>query len=953
MTNALGKTTTYSYDTVGNRTGVTDPMGRTTTTAYDTMNRVVSVTDAGSRITQYSYDLAGQLTQQTSPAGRATTYTYDNGGQLTSVANALAQTESYEYDNLGRQTRVIDPRGNSTYYGYDAAGQLTSVTDALSGVVSFSYDAGGRLTGLTNANGKSTTFTHDVLGNVLTRTDPLNRTHTNSYDQYGRLATQTDARSSSVSYAYDQLDRVTTVTHSSGANSYSYDAAGRLASVTDPTGTTSYSYDALSRITGITTPQGVVNYSYNDANQRTAMTLPGSRPISYNYDAGGRLTSITDWVSGIINYSFDADGRLTGLSRSNGVNSTYNYDGAGRLTNISHDGSGGNLLFTNYTLDQNAGAPWARTAVTSNAGTESYTLDVPGAPWARLTQASYPNGDTVAYSYDANGNRLLQVTNGVTTTYSYDDAGQLLSDGATTYTYDANGNLTNAGSDTFTWDWAGAPGARLTAASVGGISASYSYDAFDIRVSGTVSGTASNYLWDRLAPYPTLVDDGVYGYIHGAGPQAQIDGGGNRHYLLSDALASIRGVTDGSGALVGTTAYDAFGGIRSQSGLVSAFGYSGEQYTPATGLLHLRARDLNPALGRLLSVDTVQPNAPGSQGFNAYAYVANNPTTWVDPSGHFVGASGYLGTAALMPTSALGAITAMSIDAVLALGRNPGSWRFPENFRTSGIVFATFAVILACALAGCFSNLPGGIISDNGSDSPFGARPWPPAALPGAPNTHPESPSLPFRIPGTQPGTTTGTGTPSNPSPNPGPPGWFWPVAILTGLATAITTWVMPGPGRNPGPQTGPIDDILSTPAPSPTPTEEPTCAPDVNYLKQRSTEVWKEWTQGFFLAEINRTVAVLRVRKSNNTCIDIVGGGAAKDLPYAFQTTVLRNNEELARSPDDHAEITVLKHASDKAYGNVAMGVCRNICPDCRERIVNDYRGMLIGPREAIWVNP
>jgi RHS repeat-associated protein len=84
-------------------------------------------------------------------------------------------------------------------------------------------------------------------------------------------------------------------------------------------------------------------------------------------------------------------------------------------------------------------------------------------------------------------------------------------------------------------------------------------------------------------------------------------------------------VTDGSGVLVGSIAYDAFGAVRSQSGSSSALGYTGELYTAATGLLHLRARDLNPTLGRFLSADTVQPNAPGSQGFNLYAYVANNP----------------------------------------------------------------------------------------------------------------------------------------------------------------------------------------------------------------------------------------------------------------------------------------------------------------------------------------
>lgn len=78
-----------------------------------------------------------------------------------------------------------------------------------------------------------------------------------------------------------------------------------------------------------------------------------------------------------------------------------------------------------------------------------------------------------------------------------------------------------------------------------------------------VSGTTSSYVWDRLPDNPVLLDDGVHAYLHGAGPQAQIDGSGHRRYLLRDALGSIRGVTDNSGALMGATAYDAFGAIRS------------------------------------------------------------------------------------------------------------------------------------------------------------------------------------------------------------------------------------------------------------------------------------------------------------------------------------------------------------------------------------------------------
>lgn len=32
--------------------------------------------------------------------------------------------------------------------------------------------------------------------------------------------------------------------------------------------------------------------------------------------------------------------------------------------------------------------------------------------------------------------------------------------------------------------------------------------------------------------------------------------------------------------------------------------------------------------------ETARLRPPGTQGYNLYAYVANNPTTWVDPSGH-------------------------------------------------------------------------------------------------------------------------------------------------------------------------------------------------------------------------------------------------------------------------------------------------------------------------------
>lgn len=55
-------------------------------------------------------------------------------------------------------------------------------------------------------------------------------------------------------------------------------------------------------------------------------------------------------------------------------------------------------------------------------------------------------------------------------------------------------------------------------------------------------------------------------------------------------------------------------------------------------LEYLRARFYDPAKGRFTATATVQQNAQGTQGRNLYAYVANNPTTWIDPTGHVAAA---------------------------------------------------------------------------------------------------------------------------------------------------------------------------------------------------------------------------------------------------------------------------------------------------------------------------
>jgi YD repeat-containing protein len=144
------------------------------------------------------------------------------------------------------------------------------------------------------------------------------------------------------------------------------------------------------------------------------------------------------------------------------VDTAYGYDTGGRLNAITQTNGGVTLQSYGYTLD----AAGNRTAVTTGAGTETYTLDALN----RLTGVSYANGDVVAYTYDAQGNRLTEVVNGVTTqSNTYDTADELTSDGTRSYTYDGAGNVLTAGSDSFSWDYAD----RMVSSSVAATSATY------------------------------------------------------------------------------------------------------------------------------------------------------------------------------------------------------------------------------------------------------------------------------------------------------------------------------------------------------------------------------------------------------------------------------------------------------------------------------------------------
>lgn len=243
-THAAVSTTVYDED--GNVTSqtVSDASGgdtsRTQAQTYDAYDHLLTKSDANAaagaangNTTTYSYDTSGNKTKEVTSAGNETRYTYDDNGNLltqglmytgdpVSPQTATLLTESSRaYDPAGRLASVTDAMGNTTAYTYTDDGLTATVkrtsADGTSTYVLESdlYDAAGNLTQSTTDNGETVSkYSVDAASRTTsTQLDPtgVDRVTTVSYTPDDQVATENDHDSSG-------YDRTTTSTYDDMGN---------------------------------------------------------------------------------------------------------------------------------------------------------------------------------------------------------------------------------------------------------------------------------------------------------------------------------------------------------------------------------------------------------------------------------------------------------------------------------------------------------------------------------------------------------------------------------------------------------------------------------------------------------------------------------------------------------------------------------------------------------------
>ena len=276
---------------------------------------------------------------------------------------------------------------------------------------------------------------------------------------------------------------------------------------------------------------------------------------------------------------------------------------------------------------------------------------------------NYPKEDTdkvnetKAYTYDALGRLTKTVTtdhknDDKTKTVTYDKAGNRTTvNEVRQYSYDANGNQTDVKNtktgqtESYTYDAEN----RLSKVAVTdkdgktAVIQQNRYNGEGQRIQKVERSKTTNYYYqDGVVSYTTDGENsqtsqnliGTDGNILAT----QRYGSDHTDYLLyhKDIQGSTTSLVKEDGSADATYRYTDFGEttINGDNKAENEVCYTGGIYDHSTGLYYLNARYYNPEDGRFVTEDTYRGETAKPETGHLYAYCANNPVNYVDPSGH-------------------------------------------------------------------------------------------------------------------------------------------------------------------------------------------------------------------------------------------------------------------------------------------------------------------------------
>ena len=638
----------YSYDIHGNLTQSRENGKITEQNEYDKKNRPVRNTDADGIEIRCRYGIQDEQRQILTAGSRkqekaAQTLSYDARGMVTQTEDGCGNRTGYQTDAWGRILSVETAEGGRETYAYDCAGNVTASTDANGNTIRYAYNSQGKVCSITDQSGNTETFRYDKEGRETEHTDRNGTVKETKYNVYGKPTMQTCTdqngnRQVMGTWAYDSFGQLKKSVAGGFCYTYEYRPDGKL-------------------LNKWNNGRKVLTCTYYRDGSLKSQTDASGKTVYYAYDENGRLKCLKECNSAdsirnlddssmttLTEYRYTDAGRIKEIITAYGIRTTYAYDEDGNISRLTiGDGTEEGLLYDAFMLYDLNGNRTGKTGRRLSAGGKqaemavSYRYD----GMNRLTNEDR-NGTGERYAYDLCGNRLLreQYRGGsvdVAEGYRYNERNELTerikAGSLTAYHYDKNGSIISEEEEGRRSEYRYDLLNRQTyVRTLDGREQENLYDGENLRAGITENGKKTTFLYHNGEILTEFDGESapVKRYLRGIGlSHVQTRDNEAYHAYHQDEQGSTAYITGQNSAIENCYQYDAFGNLLEQKEEVSnRILYTGQQYDQETGQYYLRARYYNPVVGRFLQEDTYR-----GDGLNLYAYCANNPVVYYDPSG--------------------------------------------------------------------------------------------------------------------------------------------------------------------------------------------------------------------------------------------------------------------------------------------------------------------------------
>jgi RHS repeat-associated protein len=588
----------------------------------------------------------------------------------------------------GLETLLVDQKERERREIRDARGKLICTIEEMGSEARFEYDAEGllltawNLLGTTPIAVQTNVYARPGPGYLVSRTDADMGTWTFRHDALGQLQQQDDANGQTLSMTYDRLGRTKTRLEPEGLTVWTWDTAangvGQLAAVSSPETTyfATYAYDVYGR--PVTTSKRIGTTSYEVTRQWDSAgrldtidyphpNLPAGLSVRYGYNASGYVYKVYDAATPSQPYwqatKVDAYGNVTEEVLGSQGTTERLFDAARGLPRaIKTTNEWGAYEIQDLEYDWDEVASLTRRESIYHGLEETFTYD----DLNRLETISLNSQLSQQMSYDTLGNITTKgLPGGPTWSYWPTRPHAVMSTGDTLYQYDGNGNETSAsgsrsrestyrshnkpcnisrGETDYESSFFYGPDRELImsidASSAGSVTHTYIDDLFEFEdgYSGGPADTYINYVRVSGRLIATVSHNVPSGTLR------------ELLYYHWDHLGSVDAVTKADASVKQWQSYDPWGRRRNSSSWVAVTpyffasrpfqdsgvtpGFGGHQALDHLELVHMGGRVYDPFMGRFMTPDPVVQFAASGQGWNAYAYVGNNPLSAMDPSGY-------------------------------------------------------------------------------------------------------------------------------------------------------------------------------------------------------------------------------------------------------------------------------------------------------------------------------